>query len=233
MVAGAAHAQCTDTLISVAQQDGWFVHDANERANFTKNTLKIMPANERTLWRLGDRVLAQPTADTEFMIVRSKNIKTSDYRPALGQFVSVIGLAKLDSKPIDGTVALKITKADVEITAQDKLLPASCFVSSLEHTVSQPTTAASADIKDTARIIAFINETYIGERNSVVVVDKGRATGIAVGQRWLLIDQNNHLASALPFGQAQVLQVFDDISILQITSAQHEAQLNTLLRYLP
>ena len=220
-----AHAQCADTLSS----DGWFIHATDARTNFAHNTLKIMPADERTLWSVGNRILAQPTTDdTEFVIVRSKNIKTSDYRPALGQFVSVIGWAKVDGKPINGAVALKITKADVEITAQDKLLPASCFVNNLKNTVVQP-----ADIKDTAKIIAFINETDIGERNSLIIVDKGRATSIAVGQTWSLIDQNNQLASAQPFGQAQVLQVFDDISILKITAAQHEARLQTQLRYLP
>ena len=215
--------------------------DYDDARNQLKDSLlPIMPADHTTIWNLGSRILTQVptdwdlsnTANQYFLIVRGKTVQTGTYRPALGQFIQTIGIARVEPSAQTPTVALKIIAAQQEVTANDQLISASCA----PHAIATiDTTDLGVAIDPTTeiapKVVAFLDENTVGARDSVVLVDKGLNDGVLVGQAWDLVDQlPNQPASAKSFGRAKVIQSFTDVSMLRIGNVSHEVRLQTLLR---
>ncbi|MGL4767494.1 MAG: hypothetical protein ACRCV6_05385 [Formosimonas sp.] len=209
----------------------WFIvnEGADSAAQLTQQTLPILPADERNLWSLGSRILtrwpagtAQPT---DFVIVRSRPIKTSTYQGAVGFMLERIGHAQ--STP---SGALRVTGAAREITPQDRLLPAEC----LKDSTPQASTN-SLPTKLEAKPLAFVDETaYIGTRGTLMLIDHGEQTGVAAGQTWAIVEQlPAQPASAQTIGHAVVLQTVANMSVVRIIDSTREVRLSHMLRYAP
>lgn len=231
--------------------------DSESRYDFASQTLKILPATSTMLWSKGTRIIAQivpaptetvaydNTHDAAFLIVRNYPIKTSVYRPALGQYVEVVGRASytagsaVEAKEHMVRIPLTITAAHGEITAQDRLLPTSCFQQA--HQQSLPaqnpitTTPNVADLQNVrARVITLLDLHLFGIKDNLVLMDKGQAEGIQINQSWQLIDQVKHdNLSAKPFGHTLALQVFEHSALMQVIDSSKEVSVDTLLRLTP
>lgn len=234
-------------LLPSASKNIWFIPNANDVPN-TK-TLSIMSANRSELLHQGSRFLTklpkgwdlQNPNSQLFYIVRSKTIRSKNLQRKLGRMMQVIGMAQLEKNPqatndtneqSEIMHSLKIIKSTAEVTKQDKLLPKPCLHINL-NTITESSPKKTPTTKR-AHVLAFLSEYYIGSKDSIILINKGSKSGIALKQTWSFLDElQNQPASAESFGSAQVLQVFEEMSILQITKTSHEVRLNTPLILLP
>lgn len=223
----------------------WFTPNSN--AVHDKKTLSIMPADRSELWYQGSYILTRLPSNWDliqpdnqlFYIVRSKNMRSNKSRRPFGQVMRVIGVAQIKenlhaindvNEHSEITRILRIIQSSSEVTRQDRLVPKSCLHTD-SNTTHHPSLTTPAPTKK-AHVLAFLNEYYIGAKGSIILISKGSKSGVSLNQTWLLIDElPNQPISSKAFGSAQVLQVFENVSVLQITQTSHEVRPNTLLKF--
>lgn len=227
-------------------QYGWRFspNTSTARAALESQTFFFVHAQEHLLITDTDEILVKfpktsnhQSAET-FPIVRITPIKTGRYRPALGDFIEIVGQAEMDRASdiialpsTDDTVVtpLRITHAYREIFPTDKILTRA----SICHDTAMGPTSSPVTIADnaTAHSTALLNHHMMGVEKTVFTIDKGLNQGVQVGQTWRLLDTlAKGTNTAKPFGEAQVVQVFDEMSVLIVNEAAHEVLVDTLLQ---
>lgn len=238
------------SMSDLSEENGrvWFVSkEAVAQRGKEQKKLPIVSANRHELLQQGSRFLTRlpRTWDTtlaqnqNFYIVRSKVIRSNQQRQPFGQVMRIIGVAnmtadgvevEMQSGAVDVVRALIIVKSITEVTEQDFLLPKVCWPKSPAVEAVPPQVTPH----ESAQVLAFLSEHYIAAKDAFVLMNKGARAGVALKQTWLLMDElPNQPASMKSFGSAQVMQVFDDMSLLQIKESTHEVRVNTALRFAP
>lgn len=234
-------------------QYGWWFSPNTSAARdaLQTQTLPFVHAQAHMLITDADEILVKLPTDfssrdaAPFLIVRITPIKTGRYRPALGDFIEIVGQAELDSASdiiqlpdSNGnnantvTTPLRISHASREILPSDRILMRRSQCSKQTDLAATPAAEPIIiDDKQIARTTALLNRHIIGAKETAFTIDKGRTQGVQIGQTWRLLDTLAKGSNAAkPFGDARVVQVFDEMSILVVDDASHELQVDTLLQ---
>lgn len=222
----------------------WFLSYAagSSKDEWLANTLPIVSAERMTLLQAGSHILTRIpaasalAADGRYVVVRATPVQPQRFHAVEGLMVRKIGTAHADqqaasSTAVDGvrTFSVVIDSAYNEITESDRLLSVACLSSPKS---SLDGSSAPVDIHAAAKVTALLNHAFIGEQRALALMDQGQLQGVAVGQRWTLVDElpKNPL-TAKPFGRVNVLQVFNASSLIEVEESKHELEVGSVLRF--
>lgn len=240
-----------------ARSQWWFVPYADQPEYSASKSLELTPVgDERFLDAHNDTILIRwqsklsdalsRTRAESYLIVRN-GVPIRDMQGRMvGSFAHLIAKARWDSRvqlaqndvQADSeswlAIPLRIEQSAREVDHNDRVIPRVCF--NLSKTMDNDALGVSAVAATQAQVLGFADEYNMGAQTHLAVMDKGSTQGVAKGQIWFLIEalskekMNQSLAVSRVRGQVQVVQVFEQYSLIRIDASEREVMRGTYLK---